>query len=348
MRHAVVVGGLGVIGRYLIEHLTKSGDWKVTGLSRRRPDFETPAQFISVDLLDRADAEQKLARLADATHIFYCAFQPRPSWAEHNAPNLAMLVNAVEPIAAASSALEHVHLVEGNKIYGSHLGPYKTPAKETDPPHMLPNFYWDQERWLRNFQDGQPWTWSASRPHTVCGFAVGNPMNIMMVIAVYAAISKQLGLPLRFPGTPGAYNAIYQATQSNLLAKAMTFCATEPAAANRVFNVTNGDFFRWANVWPKIATAFDMDWAPPQTISLTEFMADKAPLWDEMRSRHGLQPYAYKDLAAWPFGDYVFGTDWDVMSDTTRIRQAGFHEVVDTEEMIVSMLKDFRERRLVP
>ncbi len=348
MRHAVVVGAQGVIGRYIVDHLVGEGGWKVTGLSRRRPNHEGAAHHISVDLLDRADAGKKLAQLTDVTHIFYCAFQPRPTWAEHNAPNLAMLVNAVEPVASASSALEHVHLVEGSKIYGSHLGPYRTPARETDPPHMLPNFYWDQERWLENFQDGQPWTWSASRPHTVCGFALANPMNIMMVIAVYAAVSKELGLPLRFPGTPGAFSAIYQATDSSLLAKAMTFCATSPAAANRAFNVTNGDFFRWVNVWPRIAAAFDMDWAPPQTISLSEFMADKAPLWNEMRARHGLQPHAYEDLAAWPFGDYVFRTDWDVMSDTTRIRRAGFHEVVDTEEMMVSMLSDFRARRLVP
>jgi hypothetical protein len=37
------------------------------------------------------------------------------------------------------------------------------------------------------------------RPEAVCGYAVGNPMNLLMVISVYAAISKELGLPLRFP-----------------------------------------------------------------------------------------------------------------------------------------------------
>jgi hypothetical protein len=34
-------------------------------------------------------------------------------------------------------------------------------------------------------------------------------MNLLMVIAVYAAISKELGLPLRFPGTEAAYRALY-------------------------------------------------------------------------------------------------------------------------------------------
>ncbi len=348
MKKAVVVGALGVIGRYIVEHLLSIGGWQVVGLSRRAPSEENGASYISVDLLDEADARAKLGHLTDVTHVFYCAFQARPSWAEHNAPNLAMLVNAVAPIAAASKALEHVHLVEGNKIYGSHLGPFRTPAKESDPPHMLPNFYYDQEQWLRGFQEGKGWSWSALRPHTVCGFALGNPMNIMTVIAVYAAISKELGLPLRFPGKPGAYTAVYQLTDSALLAKAMTFCATAASARNQVFNITNGDFFRWMNVWPKIAAAFDMDWAPPQTIPLTTFMADKAPLWKAMTARHGLVPHAYEELAAWPFGDYVFGTDWDVMTDTLKIRRAGFFEFEDTEAMIVRMLKDFRAKKIVP
>jgi hypothetical protein len=37
-------------------------------------------------------------------------------------------------------------------------------------------------------------------------------MSILPAIAVYAAISKELGLPLRFPGRPGAYDTIYQVT----------------------------------------------------------------------------------------------------------------------------------------
>ncbi|MCB1806142.1 MAG: NAD-dependent epimerase/dehydratase family protein, partial [Candidatus Competibacteraceae bacterium] len=165
-KKAVIVGGLGVIGRNLIHYLTPFEDWDMVGLSRREPDFESRADFIAVDLLDRADAEAKLAQLHDVTHIFYTAFQARPSWAEHNAPNLAMLVNAVEVIEQASPGLQHVHLVEGNKIYGSHLGPFKTPAREDDPPHMLPNFYYDQEQWLRRQQAGKSWSWSALRPHT--------------------------------------------------------------------------------------------------------------------------------------------------------------------------------------
>jgi len=348
MKTAVVVGALGVIGRYIVDHLLSLGGWRVIGLSRRAPDFETCAEYISVDLLDQADADVKLAGLTDVTHVFYCAFQPRPTWAEHGPPNLALLKNALEPIAAASPGLQHVTLIEGNKIYGSHLGPFRTPAKETDPPHLPPNFYYDQEMWLRRFQQGADWHWTVLRPHTVCGFAVGNPMNLMMVLSVYAAISKAFGLPLRFPGTPGAYNAVYQLTDSTLLAKAMVHCADDSRARGEVFNVTNGDFFRWCNVWPRIADAFEMDWAPPQTIKLAEFMADKEPLWNSLVADHGLRPYPFRDVANWAFGDYIFHTDYDVMSSTHKIRTIDFFAFEDTEDMIIRQIGDLRAMKIVP
>ena len=53
------------------------------------------------------------------------------------------------------------------------------------------------------------------RPQTLCGFSPGSPMSILPAIAVYAAISKELGLPLRFPGKHGAYDTIYQVTELN-------------------------------------------------------------------------------------------------------------------------------------
>ena len=347
-RKAVIVGGLGVIGRNLLHHLEATAGWRVVGLSRRRPDFETTAKFITVDLLDRGQTFERLRHLDDATHVFYCAFQARPTWAEHGPPNLAMLVNAVEAIAAASHRLAHVHLVEGNKWYGSHLGPFRTPAREDDPPHMPPNFYVDQERWLRARASGAGWSFSALRPHTVCGFALGNPMNIATVIATYATISKELGLPLRFPGRAGAYRAIYQVTDADLLARAMVFCATAPRAVDQVFNITNGDFFRWQNLWPRFAEFFDLPLGDVQTIPLTEFMADKAPVWERIVEKHGLQPVAYSDVAAWPFADYVFGTDWDVMTDTLKIREAGFHEYVRSDAMFLRLFRRFRELRVIP
>ena len=126
------------------------------------------------------------------------------------------------------------------------------------------------------------------------------------------------------------------------------WAATEPRCANQAFNITNGDYFRWCNLWPKIAAVFEMPVGEPKQINLTQAMADKAPLWDEMVAKYQLKRIPYAELVAWPFADYIFGADWDVMSDVTKARLYGFQHVVDSEAMVVRLLKRFRDERIVP
>jgi nucleoside-diphosphate-sugar epimerase len=350
MKTAVVVGAQGVIGRYIVEKLASLPGWRVVGLSRRLGEDRGNVRHISVDLLDPAAAREKLSGLTEATHLFYAAFQPSAGeaagYAANVAPNLAMLVNAVSGIDAAAAGPERVVLVTGTKYYGAHLGPFKTPARETDPRHEGPDYYFDQIDWLTEFQRGKRWTWTELRPQTLCGFAPGTAMSLMSVIAVYAAMRKELGLALAFPGT--AWEPLYQVTESAHFAEAALWAATEPRCANQAYNITNGDYFRWRHVWPRIAEVFGMPAAGPEPVSLVKTMGDKAPLWEAMVRRHGLKPHRYEEVVAWPFGDYVFGCNWDVMSSVTKARQHGFHAVVDSAEMFVRLLRRFREERIVP
>jgi nucleoside-diphosphate-sugar epimerase len=346
---AVVVGAQGVIGRYIVEKLATLPDWQVVGLSRRRGVDGPRVRHMPVDLLDRSDADAKLAALQQATHVFFAAFQPGSGPAADYAKNIGanrdLLVNSVSAVDRASKSLGRVVLVTGTKYYGSHLGAYKTPAREDDPRHAGANYYFDQIDWLTGFQRGKRWSWTELRPQTLCGFAPGTAMSIVPVIAVYAAMRKELGLPLAFPGK--AWRSLYQVTESAHLAQAAHWAATEPRCANQAYNITNGDYFRWQHAWPKIAAVFDMPLGEPQPHALVEFMADKAPLWDAMVKKHALQPYRFGEIAAWPFGDYVFSCDWDVMSNVTKARLHGFHAVVDSEEMFVRLLGRFREERIV-
>jgi nucleoside-diphosphate-sugar epimerase len=344
---ALVAGALGITGRNLVKYLTTLEDWRIVALSRRPPDFETPAYFLSVDLLNRKDCEEKLGALNEVTHIFFAAYQERPNEVAQVATNKAMLVNLIETLDTVAS-IDRIVLVEGAKYYGAHLGPYKTPAKESDPRHMPPNFYYDQEDFLRQSAADRGWTWAAVRPSGICGFALGNPMNISMVIAVYAAISKELKLPLRFPGRVGAYRALMEMTDAEHLARAMVWAATDRRCANEAFNITNGDYVRWEHLWPVIAEHFGMEVGPPLPLSLTTYMEDKGPLWDRMVQTYGLRPYRFDEIVAWPFGDALLRIEYDVMSDTGKARRCGFSDVVDTEEMFVRLITQFRADRVIP
>lgn len=345
---ALVIGATGVIGRTLVRHLDTLHDWSTIAVSRRPPGYETRARHLAADLDDAADCRAKFADLPDVTHVVYAAYTDRPSWAEQCAPNAAMLANAMDGIEAGAPNLRHVTLMQGTKYYGAHLGPFKTPAREDDPRHFPPNFYFDQQDLLAARQRGKPWSWTLLRPHTVVGFALGMPLNLLNVLAVFAAISKELGLPLRWPGKAAAFRTIFQATDAELLARATVWAGTAPACANQAFNITNGDFFRWEQVWPGIAAAFDMETGPVQTLDLPVFMADKAPLWDAMVSRHGLRPHAFAEVAHWPFGNYVLGNEWDIMSSTTKARLAGFHDCLDSEAAFSGHFARLRRERFVP
>ena len=347
-KKAVVVGANGIIGSNLIAHLETLDDWEIVGVSRRGGAMQGRVSHIAVDLLDAAEAKAKLAHLSDVTHIFYAAYQDRPSWAELVAPNLTMLVNVVSAIEPVAERLEHISLMQGYKVYGAHLGPFKTPARESDAHHMPPEFNIDQQDFLEALQRGKTWTWSALRPSVVVGFALRNPMNLASVIGVYASMSKELGIPLRFPGKPGAYDSLLEMTDAGLLARAMVFVATNPQCGNQAFNVNNGDLFRWSEMWPKIAKFFDLNVAPPLSMSLSVVMADKEPLWKRMIDRHGLAETPYADVSAWGFGDSVFGWNYDFFADGTKLRRAGFHDYVDTEEMFMRVFRDHRERRIIP
>jgi len=349
MPTALIAGALGVVGRSLVEHLEDQPDWSVIGLSRRTPDFETTAEFISVDLLDLADCQAKLGGLSGVTHIFFTPFTARASFAEEVVPNLAMLTNLVDTIEPIAADLEHIQLMLGAKWYGVQFGtPYKTPAKESDPRHMPPNFYYDQTDWLAARQKGKRWTWSGLMPHGVWGFSVGSEMNLLNSIAVFATISKHVGVPLRFPGNPALYDAVYQIADVALMARAMVWAATTPAAANDFYNFTNGDFTRWRYLWPRIAEFFDIEVGPVQHLRLQSVMADKEPLWAEICEQYQLRRYKIADLATWRFLDYALGNGFDQMSSLTKIRQAGWHEVFDTEETITQQLQRLRRDRIIP
>jgi len=67
-------------------------------------------------------------------------------------------------------------------------------------------------------------------------------------------------------------------TSPDILAKATDWAGSTPAARNEIFNITNGDYFRWQHLWPRIAGMFHMETADPVPLSLAEYMADKGPL----------------------------------------------------------------------
>ena len=348
-KNVVLIAGVhGISGKSAAEAWLKIPNTKVYGLSRRTAPLPEGVEGIIVDLLKPEDVKTKVGGLTDVTHLVFGAYIEKQNPAEKSRINVEILRNLLEVVEESSTSLKHVVFFQGTKAYGSDLGPFKTPTREDDPRLMSPNFYYDQEDYVRQQQKGKSWHWTTFRPEAVLGYATGNPMNLGVAIAVYATISKELGIPLRFPGSPEAYRAIYQVSSAKILANATVWSASADTARNEIFNITNGDQFRWMYMWSKIAKMFDMETAEPVPMSLVEFMADKADLWKNIVEKYNLSDLPYEKVVSWDFADFIFNSGFDNVSGTIKARKAGFQDCIDTEEMFQNFFNELRENKVIP
>ncbi|MEG3166109.1 SDR family oxidoreductase [Sphingomonas sp. PB2P19] len=342
---ALVAGAAGIIGDAVMRELDGK-DWTVRGLARRSIQGHAS---IRADLTDADATAAALRDAKDTTHVFYAALAPDPDLATEATRNAAMLGNLLDGLEAAGAPLQRVIIYQGFKIYGIHLAAHvPTPARESDPPHMPPNLYMAQEAELRDRASRSRWDYVALRPDVVVGDIWGNPMNIALVVGAFAEISRALGVPLRFPGTDRAFRQLVQFTDSGLLARASRWAATSTRAGGEAFNVTNGDTFRWERMWDDVARHLGLETATPVPLNLAKHMADKGPLWRSLAEKAGLAQPDYDGLVGWGFGDFIFNTETDVISDVNKIYEHGFTERMNSTESLLNAIDSLKRQRVLP
>lgn len=344
-RVALVAGGSGIVGHAVAAELKRQG-WTVRTLARRPIDG---MDTITVDLTDREATLSALGNAAGATHLFYAALNKDHDLAVEADRNGRMLGNVLDGLEAAGAPLQRVVSYEGFKVHGIHLGAkVRTPARESDPPHMPPNIYLAQRARLRTRAIRSAWDNVALSPDVVVGDIFGNPMNIALVVGVFAELSRALGVPMRFPGTDKAYGQLVQFTDAGLLARASVWAATDEKASGEVFNVTNGDIFRWERMWEDVARHLGLGVAPPVPLTLDQHMADKGAVWREIAERRGLVQPDLSKLVGWPFGDFIFHTESDVISDVNKIYEFGFTERVNSTKSLIAAIDSLKRQRVLP
>jgi nucleoside-diphosphate-sugar epimerase len=361
-RTVLIAGASGVIGQAAVERFAADQEFRVIGLSRRRPDVAVGSAYrhIALDLLDAAACAAAAPAFAEVTHLVFAALFEKPGlvagWYEQDQMdiNLRMMRNLMEPLLESATSLRHVSVFQGTKAYGAHVHPIAVPAREDRPRDDHANFYWLQEDYLRGRRRGAEWALTIWRPQVVFGGATGVAMNPIPVIAAYAAICSELGRPLAFPGRPGG---VAEAVDADLIACALLWATDAPEARDQVFNITNGDVFVWANVWPRIAAASGLEPAFGEPFSLADFLLDHSDLWDQIVERHHLRPIPMVELLgeSHHYADLLFGLQSPsdrprdpVLVSTIKLRQAGFSACVDTEAMFAKWLGRMVERGIVP
>ncbi len=351
----VVFGASGLVGGAVVRLFEDLPDWDVVALSRRPPPFLRDAEFHSLDLMDRAACEATLGAMTDVTHVIYTALYEEADvirgWRDRRQmeTNETMLRNAVEPLDAAAK-LRHLTFLQGTKAYGAHLSPPPVPAKERWPGHPHDNFYWLQEDWIRAAAAAGGWHWTCFRPQTIFGYALGAPLNLQLAMGVHAVIRREEGRPLSHPG--GA-PFVSEAIDARLIAKACRWAARADAASDEIYNITNGDCMTWPDLWPAVARHFAMEMGPDEPERLTETMPAKADIWNRIRAREGLLDLSLEQLmgATWQFADWHFAygkTPPPVVVSTIKLRSHGFHDCIDTEDMLIELFEFLQAERVLP
>lgn len=345
-KHALVVGASGLLGTHLVDHLQRDGGWAITTLSRGASGHG--GDHVSLDLEDRDACMAAASRFNDITHVFYGSRAVRPGYRIDLDANQAMLANLCDAMVRANSHPIHVQLVHGLKWYGFNLGPAPTPARESTPAHPDASFYLRQRDYISKFAADASWTWSTVRPHLICAVARNSPSNIVSVIGTLAAVLREQGEPLWFPGPEAAFDAHITFSDIALLCRQMSWIAAMPGCRGEDFNTVNGDVMSWRDLWPQVAAGFGMEAGGVRPTCLVDYMRDKDTLWAEMVVRYGLENDGFASMCDWSFADASLGLGWDQEASSEKLRAYGFEETVDTRRMFLDYLGEYRRRKLLP
>ncbi|EFQ25650.1 NAD dependent epimerase/dehydratase [Colletotrichum graminicola] len=223
MSSAIVTGATGILGREIVDRLAQNPEqWKtIYAISRSQRDQYPPNikhGFIAKDLQG-----------VEAEYVFFAAYLQKDSEKENWDANGDMLRNflaALEKTGAADK-IKRILLITGAKQYGVHRCVPSNPMEDSEPwhredPPLPPIFYNLQQDILRAFCERHPnVSWTVKYPNDVIGFAKDNYMRLATTLGIYAAITRELGRDLEFPGSETFYTKFDCFTSARLHAE---FC----------------------------------------------------------------------------------------------------------------------------
>ncbi|KNA16765.1 hypothetical protein SOVF_086300 [Spinacia oleracea] len=365
---ALIVGVTGIVGNSLAEILplsdTPGGPWKIYGVARRpRPDWNSdhPIEYIQCDISDENDAVSKLSPLTDITNIFYVCWGNRDSEAENRELNSKMFRNVLNSTIPNSPNLKHICLQTGMKHY---IGPFESWGKKIDHQHHdppfnedmprldIPNFYYDLEDILfAEIAKKESLTWSVHRPGSIFGFSPYSLMNVVGSLCVYAAICKHEGVPLQFPGTKASWESYSQASDADLIAEHQIWTSVDPYAKNEAFNCSNGDVFKWKQLWRVLGEQFEVEIADfdedGERFSIEERMKGKEGVWEEIIRENGLVATKLEEVGSWWFLDKAFDGEWH-LDTMNKSKEHGFLGFRNTKNSFVSWIDKMKAYKIVP
>ncbi|XP_056692132.1 (S)-8-oxocitronellyl enol synthase ISY1-like [Spinacia oleracea] len=367
---ALVVGVTGISGNSLADILQLStipgGRWKVYGVGRRRqPEWQfhhNHVQYIQCNMVDPEDCQAKLSHLSDVTHIFYVGWVTKPTEQESSDENGKMLRNVLNAVIPNAPNLKHICLQTGQKyalpcLDSSAEIQHEPQFVEEFPREDITDSYYAMEDILdEEVQKKEKLTWSVHRPAVMFGFSPYSTRNIVGSLCVYATICKHEGQPLRFPGNQAAWDGYSEAGDADLVAEQQIWASLDNKGKKQAFNCSNGDLFKWKDLWKVLAEEFEVKFLEfeEESNSLEEMMREKGPVWDEIVQEKDLLPTKLEEVGTWWYVDSILRSSEAVLDSNNisrgmeKSRNYGFGGSRETAESFRFWIEHTRRYKIIP
>jgi nucleoside-diphosphate-sugar epimerase len=307
-----------------------------------------------------------LPACSGVTHAFFSSYIHRDGFEALNVANHGLFKNFLDSLLEVAPNLECCLLQTGGKHYNVHLGPVPSPAREEEPRRDSPigNFYYQQEDYLFEKQQGATWRWNVVRPEAIIGATPKpNGMNEALTIAFYFIVCKEMGIEAKMPSNKRYWDGHDDASDARLVADLSIWASTHPHAGNQAFNVTNGDYFSWRYMWPRLAAYFGASASSEQTfatphpteggpcldLSLSQWSQDKRQVWERICHRANLpEASSTWDAGTWAFQDWVFQRTWCATLSMNKAREFGWTGYMDSYKSFTDAFKQLEKQGVLP
>lgn len=268
-----------------------------------------------------------------------------------------MLKNVIDPIVEATNGKIQTVVIHGTKAYGVHLPPphiTKIPGKESQPRVEHPNFYWQQEDYIRDLAAKYAgFSYTFLRPPAIINSVHGAAMSVLAAFGVFASICKEQNQPLGFPGSK--CRNVSQIVDVNLLAKMIGWSKNSFQAKNETFNCTNGDVISWRELWHALAEKMGVEVGEDHPQMMSSFLRNNEKVWNDIVTKFQLKSLSLNELLTTSdqFADILWGPGEteprpsDLVSDIKRFK-AGFTEVEDSQEAVLKHLQKLIDQKIIP
>lgn len=243
MARALVTGGTGLVGSYLIERLVRDG-WTVRALVRTpSPLVESfGAESVVGDVLD-GPAFARAAAGCDAIFHNAAAITPRGGWEAFRRTNLDGTTNAVDAAAASGARLVHLSSVA---VYGSSARQRTDGVKADETTHLAP--LRDGAYYARSKRDSEALVLEAHARGRIWSTA-------LRPTVIYGRRDRQFVprmarfLSYGFAPLIGGGTSIFSLVHAENVADGVVRAATSDVAGGRAYNLANDFPVTVRRVW---------------------------------------------------------------------------------------------------